>query len=56
MECSYTTTFIDGDSPPMCMNVSISAATFETSKGEVKVCGGGTVHAQELTHLFLAAM
>lgn len=54
MECSYTTTFINGYSPPMRVDVSISTTTFETSKGEVKVGGGGTVHPQELTHLFPA--
>lgn len=36
----------------MSMNICVAATTFETFKGEVKVGGGGTVHAQELTHLF----
>ena len=35
----------------MSMNICVAAPTFETFKGEVKVGGGGTVHAQELTHL-----
>mmetsp|Transcript_2353 Transcript_2353/g.5080 ORF Transcript_2353/g.5080 Transcript_2353/m.5080 type:complete len:262 (+) Transcript_2353:1207-1992(+) len=46
VEGADSAAFVDGESPAVGVDVGVSAAAFESSEREIKIRGGGAIHAQ----------